>query len=109
MEPLAIEWGIPSDKYWELTFNEIMMQVTANKKNYERQLKEKAMFDYNQAQLFGFAFNDPSKMPKFNDMYSFGKSEQIKQAETISQEEIDLMNFQKWAVAIKQNREQEKR
>lgn len=69
MEIPAIELGIASDAYWEMTFDEIMVQVLANKNNRERELKEKAMFDYNQAQLMMYAVNDPSKMPAIDKMY----------------------------------------
>lgn len=103
IEPVAIEWGIPAVEFWELTFNEIMMQIGANKKVHEREMREKAVFDYNQAQLLKFAFNDPSKMPKFEEAYSFANPEKPKEVKELTQAEIDLINFEKWAAAIKQN------
>jgi len=69
MELQAIELGIPADKYWSMTFDEIMLQCSANKKAKEREIKEKAMFDYNLMQGMMFAFNDPKNMPKAEKMY----------------------------------------
>ncbi len=75
MEPIALQWGIQSDKYWMLTFGEMMMQVNANKIRREEELKQKAMFDYNLAQLVTYAFNKPEKMPKAQDVYSILKED----------------------------------
>ena len=79
MEPIALQYGIRADEYWSMTFSEIMMQVQANKKSHENELKEKAMFDYNQAHLISYAFNKPEKMPNPDEVYSFLKdTEEIK-------------------------------
>lgn len=78
MYPQAVEAGIPATEYWGMTLEEIMIQVQANKKVKENELKEKAMFDYSQQRLAVFAFNDPKKFPKFEDAYPFLK--QIEQA-----------------------------
>ncbi|HFE9852474.1 hypothetical protein [Enterococcus sp. DIV1420a] len=61
-----------------MTYDEIIKQVTANKKRYELEMKNRAMFDYNAAQLNAFAFNKPDKMPKAEKMYPFLKSEEDK-------------------------------
>lgn len=75
MEPLAVEWGVPANEYWSMTYAEIVTQVEANKKRYELEMKNKAMFDYNSAQLNAYAFNDPSKMPKVEEVFPFLKKE----------------------------------
>lgn len=49
--PQAVEAGISSTDFWAMTFDEIMVQVEANKKRHENELKEKAMFDYSQQRL----------------------------------------------------------
>lgn len=69
MEPLAVESGILATDYWDMTLNEIMLQCSANKKIKEREIKEKAMFDYNMIQGMMFAFNDPKNMPKAEKLY----------------------------------------
>lgn len=71
MEPIAIEWGVPADKFWEMSYDEIVKQVEANKKRYEVELKNRAMFDYNSAQLNAYAFNSPEKMPKAETIFPF--------------------------------------
>lgn len=83
MEPQAIELGIPADKYWSMTFDEIMLQCSANKKAKEREVKEKAAFDYNMIQGMMFAFNDPKNMPKAEKLYPVlaEEKEEVKKVE----------------------------
>lgn len=82
MELQAIELGIPADKYWSMTFDEIMLQCSANKKMKEREIKEKAMFDYNMIQGMMFAFNDPKNMPKAEKLYPMLEEKQkVKEVE----------------------------
>ncbi|WP_349651999.1 hypothetical protein [Lactococcus lactis] len=69
--PQAVEAGISSTDFWAMTFDEIMVQVDANKKRHENELKEKAMFDYSQQRLAIYAFNDPKNFPKYEDAYPF--------------------------------------
>lgn len=71
MYPKAVEMGIPATEYWSMTLDEIITQVEANKNIQERERKERAMFDYVSQRLASFAFNDPSKMPKFDEAYGF--------------------------------------
>lgn len=71
MYPKAVEMGIPATEYWSMTLDEIITQVEANKNIQERERKERAMFDYVSQRLASFAFNDPSKMPKFDEAYDF--------------------------------------
>ena len=85
--PQAVEAGISSTDFWAMTFDEIMVQVEANKKRHENKLKEKAMFDYSQQRLAIYAFNDPKNFPKYEDAYPF--LNQIKQEveRAVSEEE----------------------
>ncbi|MGX7025874.1 hypothetical protein [Vagococcus hydrophili] len=69
MEIQAIEIGIPATDYWSMTFDEIMIQCSANKKIKERDIKEKAMLDYSLIQGILYAFNDPKNMPKAEKLY----------------------------------------
>ncbi|KAJ76043.1 prophage protein [Enterococcus faecalis AZ19] len=71
MYPQAVEAGIPASEYWLMTFDELMVQIQANKVRKENELKEKAMFDYSQQKLAVYAFNDPKKFPKFEEAYPF--------------------------------------
>lgn len=112
MYPLAVEQGIPADEYWTMTYEEILVQVEANKKKREAELREKAQFDYRMGQLMVYAFNDPKKMPEIEKMYPFIKSEE---PEELSEEEKkhhemlkeqELMRIQ--ASAIKGTRERNK-
>lgn len=82
MEPHAIEMGISSIDYWSMTLNEIMIQSQAYKNAKEREVKEKAMFDYNMIQGMIFAFNDPKNMPKAEKLYPMLEEKQkVKEVE----------------------------
>ena len=113
MEPMAVEWGVLAVDYWLMTFNEIMIQVAANKKRKEYERKEKAMFDYKQAQLNSYAMNDPKKMPKIEKMYSFFEDEsesepkqEIAPVNKIKQQPYDANNdkavFMQMAAVVKE-------
>ena len=68
---MALEWGVQANQFWDMTFEEIIDQVEANKKRHELDMRTRAMFDYNSAQLNAYAFNDPNKMPKAHEIYPF--------------------------------------
>lgn len=85
--PQAVEAGISSTDFWAMTFDEIMVQVEANKKRHENELKEKAMFDYSQQRLAIYAFNDPKNFPKYEDAYPFLKQLREEVVQAVSEEE----------------------
>ncbi|WP_205272314.1 hypothetical protein [Lactococcus taiwanensis] len=86
--PQAVEAGISSTEYWSMTFDEIMVQVEANKKKHENKLREQAMFDYSQQRMAIFAFNDPKNFPKFEEAYPFLKQIKEEVKEAVSEEEV---------------------
>lgn len=85
--PQAVEAGISSTDFWEMTFDEIMVQVEANKKRHENELKEKAMFDYTQQRLGIYAFNDPKNFPKYEDAYPFLNQLKEEVVQAVSEDE----------------------
>ena len=85
--PQAVEAGISSTDFWAMTFDEIMVQVEANKKRHENELKEKAMFDYSQQRLAIYAFNDPKSFPKYEDAYPFLNQLKEEVVQAVSEEE----------------------
>lgn len=85
--PQAVEAGISSTDFWAMTFDEIMVQVDANKKRHENELKEKAMFDYSQQRLAIYAFNDPKNFPKYEDAYPFLNQLKEEVVQAVSEEE----------------------
>ncbi|QBO35376.1 hypothetical protein EQG49_02290 [Periweissella cryptocerci] len=68
--PIAVESGIPVDKFWELTYGELMVQLEANRNREMRKLQMQAMMDYKQAQLNMYT-NAPNEMPKIHEHYPF--------------------------------------
>ena len=85
--PQAVEAGISSTDFWVMTFDEIMVQVEANKKRHENELKEKALFDYTQQRLGIYAFNDPKNFPKYEDAYPFLNQLKEEVVQAVSEEE----------------------
>lgn len=85
--PQAVEAGISSTDFWAMTFDEIMVQVEANKKRHENELKEKAMFDYTQQRLGIYAFNDPKNFPKYEEAYPFLNQLKEEVVQAVSEEE----------------------
>lgn len=107
MYPQAVEAGIPSTEYWGMTLDEVMVQVQANKKNKENELRERAMFDYTQQRLGIYSFNDPKNFPDFEKAYPFLTKIKEEVQEALSEEdqmkrdqEIIMMN----AATIKETR-----
>lgn len=109
MYPKAVEMGIPATEYWNMTLDEIIVQVEANKKMMERERKERAMFDYVSQRLASFAFNDPSKMPKFDEAYSFLEPNETNQTvEEMPEWEKEKLMFMKQSEIIRQTLERRK-
>lgn len=90
MYPKAVEAGIPAEKYWSMTYEEIVLQAEANVAIRKQQLKEKAMMDYKAAQLNAYGFNDPKKMPKPDQHYPFLKKED-KQEQSNQPQDWEIM------------------
>lgn len=91
MYPKAVEAGIDADKYWSMTYEEIVIQAEANVAKRKQELEQQAMLDYKAAQLNAYALNEPKKMPKFEDHYPFAKPE-------VENEEDNQQKQQDWRV-----------
>lgn len=85
----AVQNGIPSDEYWSKTFEEIIIQVNANQRNKEDELKQEANLNYRLAQLMAYAMNDPSKMPSFEAIYPFAS-----EVKEMTEEEMKMKEMQ---------------
>ena len=72
--PLAVQSGIDSDRFWELDFGELMVQIIANNRNRMDDMRMRAVMDHKQAEMMAFALNDPSKMPSVEEAYPFIKT-----------------------------------
>lgn len=99
MKPTAIDVGIPAMEYDSMTFGEIMLQVESFNRAEKKRLKEKAYFAFKEAYLNSYAFNDPSKTPKFDDVFEFAKSDEEQQAlEEKKVEENKITQAPAWKV-----------
>ena len=93
--PQAVQIGISSTDFWSMTFDEIMVQVEANKKRHENGLREKAMFDYSQQRMAIFAFNDPKNFPKFEEAYPLLAAIEKEVQQGLSEEEQHRQDMQR--------------
>lgn len=109
MYPLAVENGIQADVFWSLLFVEIMTQIEANRKNHEVATKEKAMFDYKQAQLIMYAVNDPKKFPAMDKIYPVFNEEKESEAQVLTEPEKQIQEMTKDQAIFMQNAEMVKR
>ncbi|MDN5404305.1 MAG: hypothetical protein L0F95_10260 [Lactococcus sp.] len=101
--PQAVQIGISSTEFWSMTFDEIMVQVEANKKRHENELREKAMFDYSQQRMAIFAFNDPKNFPKFEEAYPFLAVIEKKVKQGLSDEEQRQQDMERDQAIMMQN------
>lgn len=98
--------GIDAEEYWAMNFEEIMVQILANRKSKMNELKVRATMDHQLAILMACAMNDPSKMPKLEEAYPFLKEQQTQsnQVEQVPEWKINQMKMMARAKQIKNNR-----
>lgn len=91
MYPKAVEAGIDADRFWSMSYSEIIVQAEANKKIRQRELEDQAFLDYKATQLNAYAVNDPKKMPKFDDHYNFNQRSEKEEDGAPKQQDWRLM------------------
>lgn len=102
MQPHAIDYGVSADKYWDKSFEEIILTAESEKRKRIASLKQEATFDYKLAQLIMFAFNDPKKMPKQSAHYAFiDEAEKEKKDNQPKKQGWEIMKEQMMHRAIK--------
>ncbi|WP_225589890.1 hypothetical protein [Enterococcus faecalis] len=102
MYPKAVEAGIAAERFWGLSYEELIIQVRANAKIHQRELEEQAMLTYKQAQLNAYGMNEPKKMPKFQQIFPFVQVS----SEIDGQEETSIVKQQDWRVMKARMQEQ---
>jgi hypothetical protein len=86
----CVKVGIPADKYWHLSFGELMVELEAVQWRRENEQKTSASEDIRLAQLISYAFNDPKNMPQLDDLISIQNQNE---EETFDKDELNLLNF----------------
>ena len=103
--PIAVQSGIDAEQFWEMNFEEIMVQTMANNRNKIQEMRTKAIMDHRQAEMMAFALNDPSKMPKVEEAYPFVNETKTQQTEQVPQWEKDRALLMQQAQKIKMARQ----
>lgn len=107
MYPLAVEAGIDSERYWEMSIREVIVQAEANRKRHTNALKERAVMDHKLSELMAFAVNEPNKMPSVDRMYGFNEdtpAQDNKPQADIPDWKHDQLEFMKQAEKIRNAR-----
>lgn len=102
--PIAVQSGIDSEQYWELNFEELMVQILANNRNRMQALRERAVMDHKQSEMMAYALNDPSKMPSVEEAYPFIKDLSPKPAKQVPEWKKDQLELMQQAQKIKMAR-----
>lgn len=99
MLPDALVCGIKIDEFWELTYGEISLYITAYQKRREMELKERAIMDYKLGDLIGISagrlMDSKCKYPQIEEVYPNFFEEVVKEKpkqDWEKQKEI-LMNY----------------
>lgn len=104
---MALEWGISGVEFDDLSYGEIIEQLEANMKRHERELKERAMFDYQQAQLNKFVQHKPNDMPSFDEAFPhFAEKPKEIEGEMLEEWEVLKMQMMAQMDAVERNRDE---
>jgi hypothetical protein len=79
LQMTAAKHGIHAERFWKMSYQDILVQLEANTEARKRELQEQSVMDYIQSQLNAYAMNEPNKMPKYEKMYAFFKTEEEKE------------------------------
>lgn len=101
---MAVQSGIDAEQYWEMNFEEVMVQTLANNRNRIQDLRMRAIMDHKQSELMAYALNDPGKMPKVEEAYPFVKGSEPKQVEQVPQWKKDQLMLMQQAQRIRNSR-----
>lgn len=104
LKPVALEIGLSAFDFWNMTFGEILDQLSSHNSKREKELKERAFMDYKLSECIGIqvacVLSDRNKPKTFIDVYEFLYSEEeIKehkesmQLEKEKQHMIDMINY----------------
>lgn len=103
----ALDWGISEDRFWDMTIAELIRQIDSIKRIRQRELQEKAHFDYKLADLIGVSisrvYNSANTMPDISQVYpTIFDSEEVEAIKCRQQDELSALRFKQFASSFNQ-------
>lgn len=97
----ALDYGIKESEFWEMTIAELARAVESKKRLQEKELKEKATFDYILADLIGRSmarlYSSSNKMPTIAEAYpTLFSSEEIEAQRQEKRKELSVLRFRQF-------------
>lgn len=83
--PIYLENGGELFKFFDMTYGEIMLVISANRKRVKEEYRLQASLVYKQAYLNSFAFNSPKDMPSLYEAFP-GMFDDIKENGEVKQD-----------------------
>jgi hypothetical protein len=97
----ALDYGIKEADFWEMTIAELSRAVESKKRIQERELKEKATFDYILADLIGRSvsrlYSSSNKMPSIAETYpALFSAEEIEAKRQEQKQELSVLRLKQF-------------
>lgn len=97
-----MDYGIKEQEFWDMTISELKRAIDSKKRIQERELKERATFDYLLADMIGRSisriYNSSNKMPTIAEVYpSLFTPEEIEEKLQDKRNELSVLRFKQFA------------
>lgn len=94
--------GLSEAQFWDMSIAELDRYFQSRKRVMERELKEKAYFDYTLAELIGRSmarlYSNSAKYPEIHEVYpNFFKQEEVIQKKQEKIAELSALRFKQYA------------
>ena len=98
----ALDYGITEEQFWDMTIAELIRAIESVKRVKQRNLQEKAHFDYKLADLIGKSvsriYSASNAMPDISEAYpSLFDSEEVEEIKSKKQDELSAQRFKQFA------------
>lgn len=97
-----MDYGLTEHQFWDMTLAEIIRYIESQKRKQLIQAKEKASFDYIQAELIGRSisriYSSSATYPAIEEAYpSLFNTEEIQQKKQEKKDELSVIRFRQFA------------
>lgn len=97
-----MDYGLTEYQFWDMTLAEIVRYIESEKRKQLMKAKEKASFDYIQAELIGRSiariYSSTSGYPAIEEVYpSLFDTQEIQQQKQEKKDELSVIRFKQFA------------
>ena len=98
----ALDFGISEEQFWDMTLAELIRAIESIKRRKQRDMQEKANFDYKLADLIGRSvsriYNSSNTMPDISEVYPhLFDSKEVEEIKVKKQDELSALRFKQFA------------